>query len=90
MLVTGVVSKGHFAGGGLCWCRGEAVFIINNSLVQHLYDNVFCQTSNIGIQLKPGSEDQQQCSKCFVNNQSQVKYVATRTPREWSKDGVGN
>jgi nitrous oxidase accessory protein len=85
-VVTGV-SKGQFAGAAMLGAEGKAVFIYN-SLYNTFTDNVFAN-SNIGIHLTAGSEDNTMFNNAFVNNQRQVKYVATRT-QEWSKDGVGN
>ena len=85
-VVTGV-SKGQFAGALMSGAEGKAVFIYN-SLYNTFTDNVFAN-SDIGIHLTAGSEDNAMFNNAFVNNQRQVKYVATRT-QEWSQDGVGN
>ena len=61
---------------------------IYNSLYNTFTDNVFAN-SNIGIHLTAGSEDNRMFNNAFVNNQRQVKYVATRT-QEWSYEGMGN
>ncbi len=85
-VVTGV-SAGQTGGVSISGAEGKAVFIYN-SLYNTFEGNVFGD-SNIGIHLTAGSEDNEVFGNAFVNNQRQVKYVATRT-QEWSKDGVGN
>ncbi|MGF2688489.1 nitrous oxide reductase family maturation protein NosD [Marinobacter sp. DUT-3] len=85
-VVTGV-SQGQTAGVSISGAEGKAVFIYN-SLYNTFEDNVF-RDSDIGIHLTAGSEDNEVFSNAFVNNQRQVKYVATRT-QEWSKEGRGN
>ena len=85
-VVTGV-SQGETAGVAISGAEGKAVFIYN-SLYNTFESNVF-RDSNIGIHLTAGSEDNEVFSNAFVNNQRQVKYVATRT-QEWSKEGRGN
>ncbi|MDK8463342.1 nitrous oxide reductase family maturation protein NosD [Marinobacter sp. SS13-12] len=85
-VVTGV-SQGQTAGVSISGAEGKAVFIYN-SLYNTFEDNVF-RESNIGIHLTAGSEENEVFNNAFVNNQRQVKYVATRT-QEWSKEGRGN
>ena len=85
-VVTGV-SQGQTAGVSISGAEGKAVFIYN-SLYNTFEDNVF-RDSNIGIHLTAGSEENEVFNNAFVNNQRQVKYVATRT-QEWSKKGEGN
>ena len=85
-VVTGV-SQGQSAGVVISGAEGKAVFIYN-SLYNTFAGNYFGD-SNIGIHLTAGSEDNQVFGNAFVNNQRQVKYVATRT-QEWSKEGEGN
>ncbi|MBW7470969.1 nitrous oxide reductase family maturation protein NosD [Marinobacter sp. M216] len=85
-VVTGV-SQGQTAGVAIGGAEGKAVFIYN-SLYNTFAGNVFAD-SNIGIHLTAGSEDNQVFGNAFVNNQQQVKYVATRT-QEWSREGEGN
>ncbi|MCG2582524.1 MAG: nitrous oxide reductase family maturation protein NosD [Marinobacter sp.] len=85
-VVTGV-SQGETAGVAISGAEGKAVFIYN-SLYNTFENNVF-RDSNIGIHLTAGSEDNEVFSNAFVNNQRQVKYVATRT-QEWSREGRGN
>ncbi|MDF0749762.1 nitrous oxide reductase family maturation protein NosD [Marinobacter sp. 71-i] len=85
-VVTGV-SQGQTAGVEISGAEGKAVFIYN-SLYNTFENNVF-RDSNIGIHLTAGSEDNEVFNNAFVNNQRQVKYVATRT-QEWSKKGRGN
>jgi len=67
--------------------EGKAVFIYN-SLYNVFEGNLFAD-SNIGIHLTAGSEDNEVFNNAFVNNERQVKYVATRT-QSWAKDGRGN
>ncbi|MEQ9545041.1 MAG: nitrous oxide reductase family maturation protein NosD [Marinobacter sp.] len=85
-VVTGV-SQGETAGVAISGAEGKAVFIYN-SLYNTFENNVF-RDSDIGIHLTAGSEDNEVFSNAFVNNQRQVKYVATRT-QEWSREGRGN
>ncbi|PXX93744.1 copper-binding protein [Marinobacter vulgaris] len=85
-VVTGV-SQGETGGVSISGAEGKAVFIYN-SLYNTFEGNVF-RDSNIGIHLTAGSEENEVFSNAFVNNQRQVKYVATRT-QEWSKEGRGN
>ncbi|WP_417567502.1 nitrous oxide reductase family maturation protein NosD [Marinobacter sp.] len=85
-VVTGV-SQGRTGGVVIDGAEGKAVFIYN-SLYNVFEGNLFAD-SNIGIHLTAGSEDNEVSGNAFVNNQRQVKYVATRT-QEWSKDGRGN
>ncbi len=85
-VVTGV-SQGETAGVAISGAEGKAVFIYN-SLYNTFESNVF-RDSNIGIHLTAGSEENEVFNNAFVNNQRQVKYVATRT-QEWSKEGRGN
>lgn len=85
-VVTGV-SQGQRGGVAISGAEGKAVFIYN-SLYNTFENNLFAD-SNLGIHLTAGSEDNEVFGNAFVNNQRQVKYVATRT-QEWSKDGRGN
>lgn len=85
-VVTGV-SQGQTGGVVISGAEGKAVFIYN-SLYNTFENNVF-RDSNIGIHLTAGSEENEVFGNAFVNNQRQVKYVATRT-QEWSKEGQGN
>lgn len=72
----------HIQGG-----EGKGIFIYN-SLFNEIADNRF-YNSALGVHLTAGSEDNKIYRNAFVNNQSQVKYVAIRH-QEWSVDGVGN
>lgn len=67
--------------------EGKALFIYN-SLFNSIENNHFAR-STLGIHLTAGSEDNRIAGNAFVDNQQQVKYVATRT-QEWSVDGHGN
>ncbi|WP_372964444.1 nitrous oxide reductase family maturation protein NosD [Marinobacter sp.] len=81
------VSEGQGGRVMLSGGEGKAVFIYN-SLYNVFEGNLFAD-SNIGIHLTAGSEDNDVFDNAFVNNERQVKYVATRT-QAWSKDGKGN
>lgn len=72
----------HIQGG-----EGKGIFIYN-SLFNTVTGNEF-HNSTLGIHLTAGSEDNKIYRNSFINNQSQVKYVAVRH-QEWSVDGVGN
>jgi len=67
--------------------EGKALFVYNS---QHndIHNNTFAN-SGIGIHLTAGSEDNQIYNNNFLQNRTQVKYVATNT-QEWSKDRAGN
>ncbi|MGD9390659.1 MAG: nitrous oxide reductase family maturation protein NosD [Thioalkalispiraceae bacterium] len=67
--------------------EGKAIFIYNSQF-NAIHGNVFAD-SDIGIHLTAGSEDNTIFANAFVQNQTQVKYVATR-PQEWSHDDQGN
>lgn len=84
--VTGV-SQGETGGVAISGAEGKAVFIYN-SLYNTFTDNVL-RDSGIGIHLTAGSEDNKVYNNAFINNERQVKYVATRT-QEWSHEGRGN
>ncbi len=85
-VVTGV-SQGQTGGVMISGGEGKAVFIYN-SLYNTFEGNLFAN-SNIGIHLTAGSEQNEVFDNAFVNNERQVKYVATRT-QSWAKDGRGN
>ena len=85
-VVTGV-SQGQSAGVSIEGAEGKAVFIYN-SLYNTFEGNLFAN-SNIGIHLTAGSEDNEVFGNAFVDNQRQVKYVATRT-QTWAEEGAGN
>lgn len=67
--------------------EGKALFIYN-SLFNTIEGNRLEQ-SNLGIHLTAGSENNRISGNAFINNEQQVKYVATRT-QEWSQEGQGN
>lgn len=67
--------------------EGKALFVYN-SQYNDIHNNTFAN-SGIGIHLTAGSEDNQIYNNNFLQNRTQVKYVATNT-QEWSKDGGGN
>jgi nitrous oxidase accessory protein len=85
--VVSGVSQGQTGGVTISGAEGKAVFIYN-SLYNTFENNLFAN-SNVGIHLTAGSEENDVFGNAFVNNERQVKYVATRT-QEWSKDGRGN
>ena len=74
-------------GEAVLGAEGKAVFIYNSQF-NTISGNVFAD-SDIGIHLTAGSEDNTIFGNAFVQNQTQVKYVATRF-QEWSHDGMGN
>lgn len=67
--------------------EGKALFIYNSQF-DVIENNLFAH-SPLGIHLTAGSEDNRIAGNAFIDNQQQVKYVATRT-QEWSIDGRGN
>ena len=67
--------------------EGKALFIYNSQF-DVIENNLFAR-SPLGIHLTAGSEDNRIAGNAFIENQQQVKYVATRT-QEWSIDGRGN
>ncbi|KAA1175975.1 nitrous oxide reductase family maturation protein NosD [Marinobacter salinexigens] len=81
------VSQGQTAGVVISGAEGKAVFIYNS--LYNTFEGNYFGDSNIGIHLTAGSEENKVFGNAFVNNQRQVKYVATRT-QEWSEDGKGN
>ncbi|MBR9871867.1 MAG: nitrous oxide reductase family maturation protein NosD [Gammaproteobacteria bacterium] len=81
------VSEGQVGQVMISGGEGKAVFIYN-SLYNVFEGNLFAD-SNIGIHLTAGSEENEVFNNAFVNNERQVKYVATRT-QSWAKDGRGN
>ncbi len=85
-VVTGV-SQGQTGGVAISGAEGKAVFIYNS--LYNTFEGNYFGNSNIGIHLTAGSEDNRIFRNAFVNNQRQVKYVATRT-QEWSNDDTGN
>jgi len=66
---------------------GKGFFIYNS--LQNKIQNNYIAHAEIGIHLTAGSEGNSISGNSFINNQIQVKYVATRT-QEWSIDGLGN
>ncbi len=74
-------------GGMIQGAEGKALFVYN-TLYNHITDNLFAN-SEIGIHLTAGSEDNLLYNNAFINNQTQVKYVATRS-QEWSQQRHGN
>src|SRR5450830_1248439 len=67
--------------------EGKALFIYN-SLFNRIEHNRFARSA-VGIHLTAGSEDNRIAGNAFIDNQRQVKYVASRL-QEWSADGRGN
>lgn len=67
--------------------EGKALFIYN-SVFNTIENNRFAY-STLGIHLTAGSEDNRISGNAFIENEQQVKYVATRT-QEWSVEGRGN
>ncbi|MGX9555373.1 MULTISPECIES: nitrous oxide reductase family maturation protein NosD [Pseudomonas] len=81
------VRSGSADGGMVSGAEGKALFIYN-SLFNVIEHNHF-ERSAVGIHLTAGSEDNRIADNAFVDNQQQVKYVATRL-QEWSAEGRGN
>src|SRR5690554_127438 len=84
--VTGV-SQGQSAGVLISGAEGKAVFIYNS--LYNVFEGNYFGRSNIGIHLTAGSEENEVFNNAFVDNERQVKYMATRT-QSWSKEGRGN
>lgn len=74
-------------GEAVMGAEGKAIFIYNSQF-NDIHGNLFAN-SDIGIHLTAGSEDNAIYDNAFVQNQTQVKYVATRY-QEWSHGGKGN
>ncbi len=66
---------------------GKALFVYN-SFNNKIQNNHFSE-SDIGIHLTAGSEDNTISGNSFINNTTQVKYVANRK-QEWSQNSQGN
>lgn len=66
---------------------GKGFFIYNS--VGNTLRNNYVANAEIGIHLTAGSEGNTISGNSFIQNQTQVKYVATRT-QEWSENGHGN
>lgn len=75
-VVTGV-SQGQTGGVMISGGEGKAVFIYNS--LYNTFEGNYFGHSNIGIHLTAGSEQNEVFDNAFVNNERQVKYVATRT-----------
>ena len=85
--VTGWAGSAEMEHGVVLGAEGKAVFIYN-SLHNTIRRNTFAE-SEIGIHLTAGSERNAIYHNTFINNQFQVKYVASRQA-EWSHEGKGN
>ena len=72
---------------GILGAEGKAVFIYNSQF-NEIRDNLFAR-AEIGIHLTAGSEDNKLYGNTFLDNRTQVKYVANRT-QQWSHQGRGN
>ncbi|MBN7824341.1 nitrous oxide reductase family maturation protein NosD [Bowmanella dokdonensis] len=81
------VKSGSTGDSMISGAEGKALFIYN-SVFNRIENNLFAHSA-LGIHLTAGSEDNQITGNAFVNNQHQVKYVATRT-QEWSDASRGN
>ena len=81
------VRQGSSGGVMIQGAEGKALFIYN-SQGNRIERNRF-EDSSLGIHLTAGSEGNQISSNAFINNQQQVKYVATRR-QEWSVEERGN
>ena len=67
--------------------EGKALFIYNS--VFNIIENNYFQSSDLGIHLTAGSEDNRISGNAFIHNRQQVKYVSNRT-QEWSYAERGN
>jgi len=87
--VTNVqVGSAYVTGGSsIMGAEGKAIFIYNSQF-NKIHDNLF-GTSDIGIHLTAGSEDNDVYGNNFTGNRVQVKYVSNRL-QEWSHNGRGN
>jgi nitrous oxidase accessory protein len=85
------VTAWHGPGGGehgvTLGAEGKAMFIYNSQF-NEIRDNVVSD-SELGVHLTAGSEGNKLHGNSFIGNQTQVRYVATRT-QEWSHEGRGN
>ncbi|WP_020407010.1 nitrous oxide reductase family maturation protein NosD [Hahella ganghwensis] len=84
--ITGV-KQGTVGGSAIDGAEGKALFVYNSPF--NVFENNLFEDSDIGVHLTAGSEDNQINGNAFINNQRQVKYVATRL-QEWSYQGRGN
>lgn len=73
--------------GSIVGAEGKALFIYN-SVFNVIENNIF-QSSDLGIHLTAGSEDNRISGNAFIQNRQQVKYVSNRT-QEWSYEEHGN
>ena len=79
---------GYMTGGSsVLGAEGKAIFIYNSQF-NDIHNNLF-SSSDIGIHLTAGSEDNRIHGNAFIGNRVQVKYVANRE-QDWSLDGRGN
>lgn len=85
--VTDVRQGVNMAGGEIAGAEGKALFMYN-SLFNVIHGNTL-KTSDLGIHLTAGSENNDIYRNNFIANAQQVKYVANRL-QEWSKDQQGN
>lgn len=67
---------------------GEKCLFVYNSNDNHIEQNLF-EGCDIGIHFTAGSADDVVAGNAFINNRTQVKYVATRS-LDWSFAGRGN
>jgi len=82
--------QGRSPSGGeqaIIGAEGKALFVYN-SVFNELKGNIFSH-SDIGVHLTAGSENNKIYTNGFVNNVTQVKYVANNT-QEWSLNEQGN
>ncbi|SFU51528.1 nitrous oxide reductase family maturation protein NosD [Halomonas korlensis] len=86
--VSGINQRRDAQGQGLVsGGEGKALFVYN-AQYNRFEANRFA-TSDIGIHLTAGSEDNALVGNAFVDNRQQVMYVANRA-QEWSEEGRGN
>lgn len=88
-VITGVHKGLAFVNGGgeVSGADGKALFVYNSEF-DLIRGNTF-EDSDIGIHLTAGSDGDEIYGNDFIANQTQVKYVASRT-QEWSYHGRGN
>jgi nitrous oxidase accessory protein len=87
--VTGTRHGQAFVTGGadVLGAEGKALFIYNSAFNEITGNRL--QGADIGIHLTAGSENNRIHGNAFVDNRTQVKYVANRE-QEWSLRGRGN
>nr|WP_232279436.1 nitrous oxide reductase family maturation protein NosD [Psychromonas ingrahamii] len=67
--------------------QGKALFVYNSAYNTISYNEI--KSSEIGVHLTAGSENNKVFGNLFINNKVQVKYVSNKE-QEWSHNGRGN